>query len=274
MVSKFIFSGLLIRKASELILTLLSLCGVFAVWYFCTKYKLSFYIRFANIPTPHDVWVQTLQVFLSSDYLMNIYYSMKRILLGFIIATFLGVSCGVVIGKYNIIYRLTMPAIEILRPIPAIAWVPLSIMLWPGTESSIVFITFLGAFFPILVNTLHGVNSMDNVLLRAAKSLGAGEFSLLIYVILPGILPPVFTGLEIGMGVAWVSLIAAEMIAGQFGVGYFTWESYSLVNYPSIVLGMITIGVLGLICSSSIRFIGRRVMPWLAYTHGSKHGGA
>jgi NitT/TauT family transport system permease protein len=163
-----------------------------------------------------------------------------------------------------------MPVIEILRPIPAIAWVPMSIMLWPNNEASIVFITFLGAFFPILLNTVHGVHSMDGVLIRAGRCLGASEVRLFWNVILPGSLPHIFTGLAVGMGVAWVSLIAAEMISGQFGVGYFTWEAYSLVNYPAIVLGMITIGVLGLVCSGIIRLCGIFMMPWLAYAPGGK----
>ncbi|MEK9817300.1 MAG: ABC transporter permease subunit, partial [Limnobacter sp.] len=141
-------------------------------------------------------------------------------------------------------------------------WVPISIMLWPTTESSIVFITFIGAFFPILINTMAGVKGVDPVLLRAAKSLGANEFTMLSKVILPAALPNVFTGLAVGMGVAWVSLIAAEMISGQFGVGYFTWEAYSLIEYPNIVLGMIVIGVLGLLCSGGILLLARLLMPW------------
>ncbi len=158
-----------------------------------------------------------------------------------------------------------MPVVEIMRPIPAIAWVPMSIMLWPNNEASIVFITFIGAFFPILLNTIHGVHSLDGVLIRAARCLGASELRLLVNVILPGSLPHIFTGLAVGMGVAWVSLIAAEMISGQFGVGYFTWEAYSLVDYPAIVLGMITIGFLGLACSGIIRMVGVLLMPWLAF---------
>src|SRR5258707_14331745 len=116
---------------------------------------------------------------------------------------------------------------------------------------------------------MHGVGTIDPVLIRAARSLGAGQFALFTEVMLPGVLPSAFTGLEVGMGVAWVSLIAAEMISGQFGVGYFTWEAYSLVNYPAIVLGMITIGVLGLVSSGIIWICGVLMMPWLAYAPGS-----
>jgi NitT/TauT family transport system permease protein len=135
-------------------------------------------------------------------------------------------------------------------------------MLWPDNEVSIVFITFIGAFFPILLNTVSGVQSVDAVLLRAGQCLGAKERQLMRHVVLPGAAPQIFTGLAVGMGVAWVSLIAAEMISGQFGIGYFTWEAYSLVQYQDIALGMICIGVLGLGSSALIRGVGRIVMPW------------
>jgi len=180
------------------------------------------------------------------------------------------VALGLLIGQYRLARGLLFPLFETLRPIPAIAWVPMAIMLWPTNETSIVFITFLGSFFPILLNTIHGVNSVDPVLLRAARCLGTSEFGLLRQVVLPASLPHIFTGLAIGMGVAWVSLIAAEMISGQFGIGYFTWEAYALIEYADIAIGMIVIGVLGLLCSGGIRILGTMLMPWMA---GSQHGG-
>ncbi len=252
------------------LLACLSIGALFLFWYLGTKYRLEFYIRFKNVPTPYEVFRQAVEVGASNKFLVNVVYSVRRILLGFAIAIAIGVPLGLVIGKYRRVSDLFMPAVEILRPIPAIAWVPMSIMLWPNNESAIVFITFIGAFFPILLNTVHGVHSMDGVLIRAGRCLGAGEVRLFWNVILPGSLPHIFTGLAVGMGVAWVSLIAAEMISGQFGVGYFTWEAYSLVNYPAIVLGMITIGVLGLVCSGIIRLCGILMMPWLAYAPGGK----
>jgi NitT/TauT family transport system permease protein len=251
-------------------LACISIAALFLFWYLGTKYKFEFYIRFKNVPTPYEVFQQFTQVGLSNKYLVNIAISVRRILIGFMIATAIGVPLGLAIGKYERVRDFFMPVIEILRPIPAIAWVPMSIMLWPNNEASIVFITFLGAFFPILLNSIHGVHSLDGVLLRAARCLGASEIRLFMNVILPGSLPHIFTGLAVGMGVAWVSLIAAEMISGQFGVGYFTWEAYSLVDYPAIVLGMITIGVLGLACSGIIRMVGVLLMPWLAFAPGGR----
>ena len=269
-----VFRHLLAKITRERIITAalacVSLGALFLFWYLGTKYRLEFYIRFKNVPTPYEVYQQLTQVGLSNKYLVNIAISLRRILGGFFIAMAIGVPLGLAIGKYPRVRDLFMPVVEVLRPIPAIAWVPMSIMLWPNNEASIVFITFIGAFFPILLNTIHGVHSLDGVLIRAARCLGASEFRLFLNVILPGSLPHIFTGLAVGMGVAWVSLIAAEMISGQFGVGYFTWEAYSLVDYPAIVLGMITIGCLGLACSGIIRMVGNLLMPWLAFAPGGK----
>jgi NitT/TauT family transport system permease protein len=242
-----------------------SLCALFVFWYLATKYRWDFYMRFTNIPTPLEVFEKVLEVNRSDKYITNIGISLRRILSGFGIAILLAVPVGLAIGRYRAARDLLLPMCEVLRPIPAIAWVPMSIMLWPSNETSIVYITFLGSFFPILLNTIHGVTAFDPVLVRAARCLGAGEARLFWNVILPGALPHIFTGLAVGMGVAWVSLIAAEMISGQFGVGYFTWEAYSLVNYAEIALGMITIGILGLACSGIIRLLGHVVMPWAAF---------
>jgi NitT/TauT family transport system permease protein len=256
----------LAARAPDHALGVVSIVGLLLFLYLATTYRLHLYVRFADVPGPIAVFHTLLEVNQSADFIKNVAISLRRIVAGFLIATVLGVFFGVVIGRYRFASRLMMPALEILRPIPAIAWVPIAVMLWPSNEGSIIFITFLGAFFPILLNTVDGVKSVDGVLIRAAQSLGASEFEMLRNVIIPGALPNIFLGLALGMGVAWVSLIAAEMISGQFGIGYQTWEAYSLVDYPQIVLGMITIGVLGLICSGVIRLIGSVLMPWLVFS--------
>lgn len=254
----------------SMVLWVISIGMLLGIWYIGTKYKLEFYIRFTNVPTPGEVLQKLSQVNESGKFLVNIGISVRRIIIGFSVAVVLGTTLGLLIGRYRVARDLLFPIFEVLRPIPAIAWVPMAIMLWPTNEVSIVFITFLGSFFPILINTIHGVHSIDPVLIRAARCLGASEFRLFANVILPGAMPHIFTGFSVGMGVAWVSLIAAEMISGQFGVGYFTWEAYSLVSYAEIGLGMITIGVLGLVCSGVIQVIGRLLMPWSTYASAGK----
>jgi NitT/TauT family transport system permease protein len=232
------------------------------VWHLLTKYRVVFFVRFTNVPSPLEVYASFIRAIHDPKFLIHLLLSCRRILIGFSLAAVVGVPLGLVMGRFKLIHEIVFPVAEVLRPIPAIAWVPMAIMLWPTNEQSIVFITFLGSFFPILVNTLHGMSLVDPVLVRAAQCLGARESSIFREVYFPASLPHIFTGLTVGMGVAWVSLIAAEMISGQYGIGYFTWEAYSLVQYADIALGMIAIGVLGLGSSLLIRGAGQLVMPW------------
>ena len=241
----------------------LSIAVFFVVWHFATKWDANVYVRFQNIPTPGEVLADAVTLFSGAAYYGHILASLERIWLGFAIATVAGIGLGLVIGWFRFAEDTLFPPIELLRPIPAVAWVPLSIMLWPTERSSIVFITTLGAFFPIVLNTIHGVEGIDRQLVRAATSLGAGRAAIFREVVIPGALPSIVTGLSVGMGVSWICLISAEMIAGQFGVGYFTWVAYGVVKYSQVVVGMLTIGVLGMLSSLLIRLAGARFMPWL-----------
>jgi sulfonate transport system permease protein len=241
----------------------LSIGLLLLAWHVATLWDLNLYVRFQNIPSPGEVLAEALALFSSPNFYVHILASLERIWLGFGIATVLGVGLGLLIGWFALAEDILFPPIELVRPIPAVAWVPISIMLWPTERSSIVFITTLGAFFPIVLNTIHGVEGIDRQLVRAATSLGAGRAAIFREVVLPGALPSIVTGLSVGMGVSWICLISAEMISGQFGVGYFTWVAYGIVKYSRIVVGMLTIGVLGMLSSLVVRLVGARFMPWL-----------
>jgi NitT/TauT family transport system permease protein len=245
-----------------LLLAMVSLSLFVLCRHLLTENRVNMHIRFANIPSPSKVLASAETAANSKQFATNVSVSCRRILMGFSLAALLAVPLGLLMGRYRLLRDLVFPITEVIRPVPAIAWVPMSIMLWPTNEESIVFITFLGSFFPILLNTLAGMASVDPVLVRAAQSLGAKNTTIFREVYFPASLPHIFTGLAVGMGVAWVSLIAAEMISGQFGIGYYTWEAYSLVQYADIALGMITIGILGLISSASVRLAGHLAMPW------------
>ncbi len=243
-------------------IAMVSLSAFLVFWHLLTTYRVVFFVRFTNVPSPLAVYASFTKAIHDPHFLTHVVLSCRRIFIGFSLAAVVGVPLGLIMGRFKLVHEVIFPVAEVLRPIPAIAWVPMAIMLWPTNEQSIVFITFLGSFFPILVNTLHGMSLVDPVLVRAAQCLGARERAIFREVYFPASLPHIFTGLTIGMGVAWVSLIAAEMISGQYGIGYFTWEAYSLVQYPDIALGMIAIGVLGLGSSLLIRGMGQLVMPW------------
>jgi NitT/TauT family transport system permease protein len=235
----------------------------FVAWHVVTTRRLEFYVRFQNVPSPAQVLEDAVELLSGAAFYGHILASLERIWLGFAIAIVLGVGLGLLIGWFRFAADTLTPLVELLRPIPAVAWVPLSIMLWPTERSSIVFITTLGAFFPIVLNTVHGVEGVDRQLVRAATSLGAGPAAIFREVVIPGALPSIVTGLSVGMGVSWLCLISAEMISGQFGVGYFTWVAYGIVKYSHIVVGMLVIGLLGMLSSALIRLIGACCMPWL-----------
>jgi len=228
------------------------LVGLLA-WQLAATIKISFLVSFENVPAPLEVVHALIPLLQGAEFYIHIAKSVQRILLAFSLAALLGVGLGILVGRYHIIEDMLSPHIELLRPIPAIAWVPLAILVWPTEESSIIFITFLGAVFPIMMNTVHGVRQTPEVLVRAAQSLGAGPRAIFWHVVLAAALPSITTGLAIGMGVSWFSLLAGEMISGQHGIGYFTWTAYTLIEYDQIIIGMIAIGLLGTLSTAIVR---------------------
>ncbi len=249
------FSSILLRTASVLY------CLLF--WFLAVKYHLNLgFITFANVPSPHDVISAAWDLLHSPKLWSHVSSSVYRVLAGFTVAGLLGVGLGLIIGRSKFAANTLLPPLEILRPIPAVAWIPLAILMFPSGEFSMIFITFTGAIFPILLNTIHGVEGVDARLIASARSLGGTRFAIFREVIFPAAAPNIITGLSIGMGTCWFCLVTAEMISGQFGIGYYTWESYTLQNYPNIVVGMLMIGILGMGSSVLIKKIGHWLTPW------------
>jgi NitT/TauT family transport system permease protein len=186
----------------------------------------------------------------------------RRVLIGFALAAAVAIPLGLAIGRSRLVADIVMTPLEVLRPIPGVAWIPLAILMFPTSEQSMIFICLIGALFPILLSTIHGVENLDRRLVHAAQTLGARNWHIFTEVIFPGALPSIVTGLTIGMGISWFLVVTAEMISGRFGVGYFTWEAYTLQNYADIVVGMLVIGTLGMSSSLLVKFLGNRLMPW------------
>lgn len=239
----------------------LTLCVVF--WQIASSQRLDFgIVTFRYVPAPTDVAAAAWNLFQSPKLISHVSNSLGRVFSGFAVALLLGVLLGVLIGRSRWLEDILLPPLEVLRPIPGVAWIPLAILMFPSSELSMIFITFMGALFPILLNTIHGVEAVDRRLIASSRSLGAGRWSVFAEVVLPGALPSIITGLAIGMGTSWFCLVTAEMIAGQYGIGYYTWESYTLQNYADIVVGMLFIGAFGMASSGLIKLLGRLLMPW------------
>ena len=240
----------------------LAIVGAVLLWQAASVTKFKFIVNFENVPAPLLVAEHLIQQLSTTQFYMHIGVSVRRVLIAFTLATGLGVAVGILMGRWRVATDIMMPYIEILRPIPAVAWIPLAILMFPSEETSIIYITFLGAFFPIVLNTVHGVQQTPEALIRVALAFGANNRAMLRHVILPGALPSIMAGLAIGMGVAWFSLLAGEIISGQYGIGYFTWNSYTLVEYPKIIVGMLTIGGLGTLSTWLVRKASIPALRW------------
>jgi NitT/TauT family transport system permease protein len=251
-----------LRVASRL-LPAVPILAALAAWQLLTQYDVVAWLRFDKIPGPTEVGTSIRLQLEAPVFYRHVLSSLGRILTGFAIAGVIGVLVGIAVGRSRTTAALVRPLIEVARPVPAIALVPIAILLFPTGEQGIVFITAFAAFFPIAVATIHAMKTLPPVWTDAARTLGANRWQVLVHVVFPGAMPSIFSGLSVSMGVAWICVISAEMISGQFGVGYWTWMSYSLLDYAGVVTGMLTIGLLGFTTSWVIERVGRRVNRWL-----------
>ena len=241
----------------------LALMIFFGGWQVLCAVNFDFFINFQLIPSPWEVLLATID-FVTSDPWIHFRSSIQRVFFGYLAASVLGVILGVLIGWFEAVEDLFLPPLELLRPIPAVAWIPLAILMFPNAESGMVYITFIGAFFPMLISTIRGVESTlsDTVLIRVGQCLGANSWHIFKDIVIPGSMPSIASGLTIGMGNAWFCLVTAEILAGRYGVGYITWESYVTSNYPPIVMGMLLIGLMGALSSWAVGRATNALMPW------------
>ena len=237
------------------------------LWYLTVQvWKLP---RFADMPGLTTVVkemfsknpVYGLSVY-TPEYYKDIWFSVRRVAIAFFLATALGVPLGLFLGWSKTFREYVFPVFETLRPIPVLAWVPLAILMFSGNETPVIFLTFLASFFATALNTMLGVESIDESYSRAAYCLGASKWQVFREVIVPGAMPFIFTGLQISVGVAWFSLVAGEMVSGEFGLGYVINTSYTMVRYPTIVIGMVTLGAVGYVTSALVRMVGDTMMQW------------
>lgn len=237
----------------------LAIIGFFIIWQAGSMGLLPF---MHAIPTPVTVAQAFWEFMQGGKYWQSWLDSSLRVMYGFVAAQILGIPLGLGMGWSRNFKDFTYPLFELMRPIPPLAWVPVSILFWPTNESSIAFITFIGAFFTIVVNVLGGVSAIPRELVNAAVSFGASPKQVFWRIVLPATIPSIVTGMMVGIGITWNVVIAAEMIAGNTGLGRMTWESYLAGYTPGIIVGMISIGLAGYVSSMAVKMIGDWLMPW------------
>ncbi len=215
----------------------------------------------ALLPPPTAVAVAGWELLASGELLRHLFDSLRREAVALVWAL-TAVPLGVAMGWWKRVNDQLDPLVEILRPIPPLAWIPLSILWFGVGDIQNQFIIFLGIFFPILLNTITGVQGVEPNLVRAARCLGANEAAILRRVVLRAALPQIVTGVRIGLGVGWMALVAAELVGANSGLGFMINDARTLLRTDIVIVGMIAIGLVGLTIDLAIRELSRRALPW------------
>jgi NitT/TauT family transport system permease protein len=254
--------GLIVPVLVLLLWHLLSASGVFRPEILPSP--LAVVERWVTYLTPQDPfnadeWLSWLN---SSEMLSDAYNSLYRVLGGFAIGAGLALPLGLLMGTDKRIYALFDPIVQFLRPIPPIAYIPLSILWFGLGNPPAFFLIAIGSFFPVLLNTIAGVRHVDGIYIRAARNLGAGSFTMFRRIIIPAATPYILTGARIGMGTAFIVVIVAEMIAVNSGLGYRILEAREYLWSDKVMAGMITIGFLGLTLDMLMTRLNNYLLRW------------
>src|SRR6202030_2754133 len=227
------------------------------------------------VPSPRDVGVMMYDFSFGGIYddafsgtiLTHVWKSMTRVYGGFFLAALIGIPLGLMIGRIRTLRLLLDPTINLLRPIPVTAWLPLSMIFFGLGPNAAIFLVFLGAFYPILLNTIFGVRSVEPRLFEAAAMLGCSGSAQFFRVVLPAALPSIFTGMRLRLGFAWVVIVVGEMTGVQTGLGAIIMEARQLSRTEIVISGMIVIGTVGFLSDQLVMLIGRRLLAW-SPSHG------
>lgn len=243
----------------ELLLWFVSL-GTFAlVWQFAKTWNIPY---LNSLPSITDVVTGASDLVTSPKYAEAWWLSLRRITFGFVAAQIVGIPLGLAMAMSRTTFYTSFPIIEMLRPIPPVAWIPVAIIFWPTRELSVVAIVWLGAFWIVLLNTIGGASNIDVAYKRAALSLGSKPHHIFWKIVLPAAAPSIVTGMAVGMGISWEMVVASEMIAGNNGLGYLLWQSFEINAMDQVIVCMVSIGIAGYISSALIRALGQAITPW------------
>lgn len=214
------------------------------------------------MPTPSKVADTVVSLISSGTLWTNLVISVVRVMKGYFIAVVLGVTLGILIGLSKHFERLTVLVIQIIKPIPPIAWIPL-VILWFGIdESGKVFLIFLGSFFNILINVYDGIKQADEKYIEVSKSMETPFFKHIFQLIIPGAAPNIFTGLRIGLSSGWMCVVAAELVSSTTGLGYMIMNARQFGQTDVVIVGMLTIGIIGKVMDSLLRLIEKHAIKW------------
>lgn len=224
--------------------------------------------RFApELPSPVAVWERAVEVFADPFYAdgpndmgigWQVLYSLGRVLAGFLAAVAVGIPVGFIMGMSETAHRAWQPLVQILRPVSPLAWLPIGLLLFKAVNPSAIFVIFITSIWPVLLNTATGVRAIPKDYMNVAAVLQLRRLEIVRKILLPGSLPYVITGMRLTLGIAWMVIVAAEMLTGGIGIGFYVWDEWNNLNVASIVVAIVLIGLVGIALDLGMQWIQRR----------------
>lgn len=262
-----------LRDAALAVLpTLLMVAALLMAWEIACSSETS------SLPSPSRVWTESREVILHPlkgvemdgigfkiqdggdvGIAGHILTSLKRVATGFGLSAIFGIALGILIGQSRLAYRALDPLFQILRTVPPLAWLPLSLAIFQQAQPSAIFLIFITAIWPVILNTAAGVQTIPATYRNVARVLSLNPFEYFIKIMLPATVPHMFTGLRIGVGMSWLAIVAAEMVQGGTGIGFFIWDSYNSSLLTDTIVALVWIGVIGFALDRIVGWIGRRI---------------
>jgi nitrate/nitrite transport system permease protein len=224
----------------------------------------------ANLPTPvrtvQDTWELIINPFFNyggtdKGLFWQVLTSLQRVAIGFLLAAIVGVALGILVGTSSLMYSALDPLFQILRTVPPLAWLPISLAAFQQAGPSAIFVIFITAIWPIIINTTEGVRQIPQDYNNVAKVLRLSKPKYFFKILFPATVPYIFTGLRIGIGLSWLAIVAAEMLIGGVGIGFFIWDAWNSSRISDIIIAIVYVGIVGLLLDRLIVFIGTLVLP-------------
>ena len=220
-----------------------------------------------GFPSPLTVWQQALTVFSDPFYSKgpndqgvgwNVLSSLQRVALGFGLAALVGIPAGFAIGRFEFLARMFNPLISLLRPVSPLAWLPIGLLVFKGANPAAIWTIFICSIWPMVINTAVGVQRVPSDYMNVAKVLNLSEWKILTKILFPAVLPYMLTGVRLAVGTAWLVIVAAEMLTGGVGIGFWVWDEWNNLNVQHIIIAIFVIGIVGLLLENALVAIAKR----------------
>lgn len=240
-------------------ISVFAVVSVLALWQAAVQYGL---IKAIFLPAPAAIVNRAMSMFSDNSLLLNVLASTRRVMVGFLLAAFVSIPLGILMGSSRICMSILGPFLTFLRPLPSMAWIPLSLLWFGITETQKYSIVFMGSIAPSLLYVIDATRSVDPLLIRAARNLGAKRRELMFGIILPSALPQIMSGMRVMLGIAWTCVISAELVAAREGLGFMIMNGREFFQTDTVVLGMVMISITVLITNFIMRLVERSIIVW------------